>query len=170
MRKRLLALLVSAGACAACTHPMSVERAYDGDVLQGRYVSPEAYAAFLRGALAEAGHRPHDAVQAYAEAARRDRASPEPWTRIAHIQCVSESKDVAAADRALDRALALDPGYARAWEVKAECAGARGDVAGQRAAAARAVQLDRRATGRPSSCRAPRRVGWRRPRAKRSSR
>lgn len=147
MRARLLAVLVSAAACAACVHPTAVQRAYGGDVLTGRYVSPEAYASFLRGALAEASHRSDEALQAYYDASRRDSASPEPWACIARVLCSSGAHGAADAGVALERALALDPEYARAWEVKAECARVLGDVAGQRAAASRAVQLDPQGDG-----------------------
>jgi hypothetical protein len=124
-----------------------VERAYGGDVVQGRYVSPEAYAAFLRGAMAEASGRSEDAVAAYADAARRDPSSPEPWTRIAQVLCAPragaplEAPSVSRGVAAAEHATSLDPGYARAWVARAQCAGARGDEASQRAAAARAVQL-----------------------------
>jgi hypothetical protein len=130
-------------AAAGCAHPGVVQRAYDGNVVDGRYVSPEAYAAFLRGAIAEAEKRPADAVAAYAEAARRDPDSPEPWTRIAEVRCATDARAYGGeAEAALARALALDPGYARAWAARAACAEARGDAAGQRDAAARAAALD----------------------------
>ena len=110
---------------------------------RGAMSSPEAYAAFLRGALAEAGHRPHDAVQAYAEAARRDRASPEPWTRIARRACVSEANGRGRAPTARWTARSRSTRDTHApGRCKAECAGARGDVAGQRQRPHGRVQLD----------------------------
>ncbi|HEY5145611.1 MAG TPA: hypothetical protein VII82_02545, partial [Polyangiaceae bacterium] len=39
---------------SACGGTTLVERAYDGRVVQGRAIEPEAYAAFLDGAMAEA--------------------------------------------------------------------------------------------------------------------
>lgn len=155
MRWAALAVLAAAG----CAHPGVVQRAYDGTVVDGRYVSPEAYAAFLRGAIAEAGGHAADAVAAYREAAERDPDSPEPWTRIAEVRCAGEARERAArgerapasaapseaqreAERAIARALAIDPGYARAWAARAACAEARGDAAAQRDAAARAAALD----------------------------
>jgi hypothetical protein len=140
---RLAAVAVCATGLGGCLHPGSVQRAYDGDVVEGRYISPEAYAAYLRGAIAGAEGHTADAVAAYEEAARRDPASPEPWTRIAELRCAADARGQAGpAERAIAHALDLDPGYARAWAARATCAEARGDSAARRAAAARASELD----------------------------
>jgi len=142
------AFVVALLACLGCAHRSTVERAYGGDVVEGHYVSPQAYAAFLRGAIAEAEGHAADALSAYGEAADFDPASPEPWTRMAQVRCSAGGRDGAAkAESELAHALGLDPGYARAWAVKAACAASRGDVAGQRAAAARAVELDPQGDG-----------------------
>ncbi|HEX3344958.1 MAG TPA: tetratricopeptide repeat protein, partial [Polyangiaceae bacterium] len=135
-----MVLLLSAG--VGCVHPSVVERAYGGDVVLGHYVSPEAYAAFLRGAIAEAEHHPEEALEAYREAAERDPASPEPWTRMAELWCASGPAGAANAERALAHALELDAGYARAWSVKAACAAGRRDTPAEAEAAARAARLD----------------------------
>ncbi len=66
-RAAVLAALV-----AACAPTPPVERAYDGRVLQGRFIEPEAYAAFLRGAIAEASGNPQGAIVDYGFAARLD--------------------------------------------------------------------------------------------------
>jgi hypothetical protein len=145
-RGATLALL--ARGCFGCAHPWVVQRAYDGDTVEGRYVAPEAYAAFLRGAIAEAEHRPADALLAYGEAAKRDSASPEPWTRVAEVRCATGgSADVTRGERAIEHALALDPGYAPAWAAKAACAAARGDAGTAHSAAGRAAELDPRGDG-----------------------
>ena len=71
-------------------------------------------------------------MKAYVEAAERDPASPEPWTRMAHVWC-SSGRGGADAEDALAHAVELDPAYARAWAVKAFCAGnARGHGGGAR--------------------------------------
>ncbi|HEY6464242.1 MAG TPA: hypothetical protein VIY73_28940, partial [Polyangiaceae bacterium] len=153
MKRTIAALVCASAACVGCVHPGTVERAYGGDVVEGRFVSPDAYAAFLRGALAEAEGRTEEAVAAYVQAAHDDPASPEPWARIAHVSCVSGiapsapavGADAAArGEAAARRAIALDDAYAPAWVAAAECAGARGDASGQRAAADRAMLLDPR--------------------------
>ncbi|HEY1695428.1 MAG TPA: hypothetical protein VGG39_24835 [Polyangiaceae bacterium] len=153
MKRAVTALVCAASACVACVHPGSVERAYGGDVVEGRFVSPAAYAAFLRGALAEAEGHGDDAVDAYVQAAHDDPASPEPWARIAHVSCGSgggagapaaAADAVARGEAAARRAVALDDTYAPAWVAVAECAAARGDASGERAAADRALRLDPR--------------------------
>jgi len=142
-----LALALLGLACFGCAHPSVVERAYGGDLVEGRYVAPEAYAAFLRGAIAEADGRRVDALRAYREAAERDSASPEPWTRMAELRCSAGGAEVTGGERSIEHALALDPRYAPAWTARAACAAARGDGRTARAAAARAVQLDPRGDG-----------------------
>jgi Tfp pilus assembly protein PilF len=138
-----VAIVLAGAAAVGCGHSGVVQRAYDGNVVDGRYVSPEAYAAFLRGAIAEAEKRPADAIAAYAEAAQRDPGSPEPWTRIAEVRCATNAREhEREAEAAIARALAIDPGYARAWSARATCAEARGDAASAREAAARAASLD----------------------------
>ena len=142
----VLAVLVPT--CLGCVHLPVVERAYGGNVVDGHYVSPEAYAAFLRGAMAEAASHPADALREYAEAAAQDPASPEPWTRIAQVHCTTGGREGAAeGELAIEHALALDPLYARAWSVRATCAVVRGDTLAERAAARRAAQLDPQGDG-----------------------
>ena len=143
--RALAALLVTTA--LGCGHASVVQRAYGGDVIAGRYVSPEAYAAFLRGAIAQAEHHAADALQAYAEAAERDPASPEPWTRMAEVWCWAGQGRAADAERALAHAVELDPTYPRAWAVKAACAASRRDAAGEGVAAARAAELDPQGDG-----------------------
>jgi hypothetical protein len=126
---------------SACTHPQTVERAYDGRVVWGRYVDADAYAAFLRGSIAEASGDPKAALDAYQEVARLDGSGPEVWTRIAALRCAIDRRDVRA-DEALTRALKLDAGYGPAWVAKVNCALLRGDEPGATAAMARAAQLD----------------------------
>ena len=147
--RRLSGALASVVALAgsACAHPSVVERAYGGDVVLGHYASPEAYASFLRGAIAEAEHHLEDALKDYAEAADRDPASPEPWTKMAEVRCASGGRGAAEAEREVAHALELDASYARAWAAKATCAAARGDVVAEQAAAARAAQLDPQGDG-----------------------
>ena len=136
-----LALLAS-----ACIRQPAVQRVYDGDVIVGAFVDPEAYASVLRGAIAEAGGHWPDALQAYEEAASHAPRSPEVWTRIGDVRCQANPRDPGA-DQAIERALRLDPQYARAWAVRARCAQARGDEAGAKAAATLAAEIDPAADG-----------------------
>jgi hypothetical protein len=114
-----------------------VVRVYDGRVVEGRYISPEAYAAFLRGVLAEENGDLKAAVTAYASAVDEDEDDPELMARIGEARCKLEPKDPLA-DRAFDAALKRDPASASALAAKGRCALARGRTD-------EAVELARRA-------------------------
>jgi tetratricopeptide (TPR) repeat protein len=133
-------------ALVGCAHGPIVERAYGGLVIDGRFIEPEAYAAFLRGAIAQASGDTNGALTAYEEAVRVDPSGPEIWTRLAEVRCSSNPRD-ARASEALTRALALDGRYARAWEAGAKCALRRGDPRTALSAARRATDLDPSADG-----------------------
>jgi tetratricopeptide (TPR) repeat protein len=125
----------------ACASTSPVERVYGGSSLQGPYIEPGAYAAFLRGAIAEAGGDARAALEAYQAAAELYSESPEIWTRLGAVRCAADRRDPKA-DEAFARAVTLDPTYGKGWEAKAKCALARGDSPGSLAAAARAVAID----------------------------
>jgi hypothetical protein len=122
--------IVSLVATAGCAAEPRVVRVYDGRIVEGRYVSPDGYAAFLRGVLAEESGDLKGALTAYGIAAEEDDDDPEIFARIGETRCKLDPKD-AVADRAFDRALKLDPTYASALAAKGRCALARGqsDVA-----------------------------------------
>jgi hypothetical protein len=134
------------GVIWGCARAPLVERVYEGHVVEGRYIEPEAYAEFLRGAIAEADGDTRGALEAYWNAGRIDPSGPEIWTRIASVRCAINPRDTGA-DQDLTRALAIDERYARAWAVKAQCSLARGDEVGARAAGLRAAELDPSADG-----------------------
>jgi tetratricopeptide (TPR) repeat protein len=113
-------------AAAACSPRPAVYRAYSGNVVRGRFVEAGAYAAFLRGAIAEAEGRDRDALVAYGEADELDPGSPEIDTRIGEVRCRLNPRDATAQSR-FAHALSLDPRYAPAWQANVNCAVARGD-------------------------------------------
>jgi len=126
---RLASVLAAAAAAATaigCAADGKVARVVDGRVIEGAYVQPEAYAAFLRGAIAEEQGDLTAALAAYQEASGIDPADPEVWTRIAAVRCRRSPKD-AEIRWSLARALVLDADYAPAWEVRARCELARGE-------------------------------------------
>ncbi|MGO9839139.1 MAG: hypothetical protein ACLP1X_33570 [Polyangiaceae bacterium] len=138
--------LVFALLVTACASTPPVERVYGGRTVLGRYIEPEAYAAFLRGAIAEAGGDLRSAIAAYDVAAELDPRGAEIWARIGAVRCAADPLD-RRADDAFRRALATDDVAGRTWEAKAQCALVRGDGAGSRAAAMRAAELDASADG-----------------------
>lgn len=110
-----------------CAGGSKVMRVYDGRVVEGGFVPPEAYAAYLTGVLAEEAGDLRAALAAYQEAADEDDEDPEPLTRIGDVRCKLDPTSGAAAD-ALDRALRIDRTYAPALAAKARCAASRGNV------------------------------------------
>lgn len=122
---RIGLVLALASAIAGCFAEPRVMRVYDGRIVEGAYVPPEAYAAFLRGAIAEESGDLEGALAAYAVAAGEDDDDPEILARIGELRCRIDPKD-AEADRTLSRALKLDPTYASTLAAKSRCALARG--------------------------------------------
>lgn len=141
-RRGAWACLIVAGlATTGCAAEQVVDRSYDGRIVEGRFIEPEAYASFLSGVLSESGGDMASALASYARAERLDPGGPEIWTRIAAVRCAASPRDKRA-DEALSRALAVDEHYAPAWKVKAKCELARGDSNAAEAAALRAAQLE----------------------------
>ncbi len=136
---------VLAAACVVlgcgCARAPWVERAYGGHVVEGRPIEAAAYAAFLRGAIAEASGDSRGALSAYQGAAALDPNGPEIWTRVGAVRCALDPRD-AQADDAFARALRVDDRYAGVWTAKAKCALARKDDAAMASAARRAAELD----------------------------
>src|SRR5690606_41056062 len=63
-----------------CVGGAPVVRVYDGQIVKGRWIPPEAYAAFLRGALAEESGDLRGALAAYERAASEDDGRSEEHT------------------------------------------------------------------------------------------
>jgi len=126
--KRALAGLCFASLAIACVGDPTVVRVYDGRIVEGAYVAPEAYASYLKGVLAEEAGDLRSALAAYEKTAAVDDEDPEPFTRIGDVHCKLDPKSKAA-DEAFARALRIDPTYAPALAAKARCAAARGEAA-----------------------------------------
>jgi hypothetical protein len=144
------AVRLAAIACAvllpACAASPLVERGYGARVVEGHAIEPQAYAAFLEGAVSEAAGDERGALVSFDRAARADGLSPEIWTRIGGARCALDPRN-RRADDAFDRAAQIDSTYAGLFAAKARCAAARNDPAGERAAADRAAELDPSADG-----------------------
>lgn len=128
MRRLALGALGLASLALGCAGESKVVRVYDGRIVEGPYVPPEAYAAYLRGVLAEEAGDLRSALSAYERAAREDDSDPEPLTRIGDLRCRLDPKSKGA-DEALGQALRIDRTYAPAIAARARCAAARGDAA-----------------------------------------
>ena len=82
---RRLALIAALLAPVACAK-YQVTRVVDGQIMLGEVIEPQAYASFLRGAIAEAAQDYPRALVAYDEAGKLDSENPEVWTRIASVR------------------------------------------------------------------------------------
>lgn len=121
--RQLLAIAIG---CAGCAGDPKVVRVFDGHIVEGSYVPPEAYAAYLRGVLAEEAGDLKSALAAYEQASREDDEDPEPLTRVGDVRCKIDPKSNSA-DDAFVRALKIDPTYAPALGAQARCLLARGN-------------------------------------------
>jgi tetratricopeptide (TPR) repeat protein len=114
----------------------------DGRVEEGRFIEPSAYAAYLRGAIAEAHGDFGVALTEYQNASKVDPADPEIWTRIGEVRCKVNPHDLQARV-AIREALIRDEDYAPAWEARASCEAARDvDRVDVEMSAARGAELD----------------------------
>lgn len=102
----------------------TVTRMAGGVRYEGRFVNPEAYAAYLQGALREAQGDYKNALSSYLEAHAEDPDSPEVWARIGAIQCVTASPESGpkAARFSFQRGVRSDPSYYGNYLERARCA------------------------------------------------
>ncbi len=133
-----MALMVLMG---GCRRGPDVMRVVDGRLVGGAYVEPEGYASFLRGAIADARGDSVAALAAYTDAASRDSYDPEIWTRIGDVRCRANAQDPEG-ERALNRALSIDPEYESAWVIRARCGVVQKDFAEALEATRRAANAD----------------------------
>jgi tetratricopeptide (TPR) repeat protein len=126
--------------------PATVTRLSGGVPVTGRYVSPEAYAAYSRGALHEARGDEVAALAAYQQALAEDADAPEILARIGAVQCRLSRRAgdgwAHAARQSLTRALSSDPLSSTAWLQRARCDRRLHRFEEALAAAIRAATLD----------------------------
>ena len=127
-----LRVLLARASCAGCAVGSSgVTRMADGVRYEGRFVNPEAYAAYLLGVEHEARGEFSEALAAYLEAHAEDPDSPEIWARIGAVRCISSEPKAgpAAARAAFERGLKIDPAYYGNYFERARCAERAADFA-----------------------------------------
>jgi tetratricopeptide (TPR) repeat protein len=122
---------------AACEH-RPVVRLVDGVPVAHRPISIRAYAAYARGAVAEATGALNVALLEYRVATDADSRGVEPWVRTGAVSCALGSVD--AADSTFAQAEERDADYEPLWTERARCQLAHGD-------AKLAVALSERAEG-----------------------
>jgi tetratricopeptide (TPR) repeat protein len=140
----VLALALAVFGCRF--EPATVTRLASGVPVDGRYVPPEAYAAYARGSLLEARGDVPGALAAYESALDEDPDSPEILARIGAMQCRLSQRAgdgwAHAARQSFSRALAIDPEVSAAWLERARCAEQGNRLDEALGAAARAAALD----------------------------
>lgn len=128
---------IALATCIGCARGSSgVTRMSGGVRYEGRFVNPEAYAAYLLGVEREARGHFDEALQAYLEAHAEDPDSPEIWARIGAVRCFSSEplRGPAAGRAAFERGLKTDPAYFGNYLERARC--------GERARDFRSALLD----------------------------
>lgn len=133
----LLAALSLSTACGA--YGGEVARVVDGQVQEGRFISPVSYSAYARAAQFEAQGQYLEAETAYEEALSFDPRSAEIWTRLGSVRCASGKPD---ADEAFEHAAEFEPEFATLWYERGRCSLERGKPAQANEQALRALALD----------------------------
>ena len=82
----------------------TVTRIVDSELVRGRYISPEAYASYARGAYLEAQGDLTRALQAFSEAARRDPENANAWVRRGAVLCALRQRALSALTTAMKTA------------------------------------------------------------------
>jgi tetratricopeptide (TPR) repeat protein len=125
IRDLLLLACFSCLTSVGCTEGSGgITRMADGVRYEGRFVNPEAYAAYLLGVEREAQGEYKNALSAYLEAHAEDPDSAEIWARIGAVQCASSTPEHGpkAAQVAFERGLKNDPDYFGNYLERARCA------------------------------------------------
>ncbi len=124
MRHRVLGVVLPFACALACHAGPDVARLQDGRSIDGRFISPEAYARFLDGAILEAQGDETHAADTYDAALKEDPNAPGILARLGVVLCVANP---AGADSALTLAQRLAPDLGDVWSAAAECALKRGN-------------------------------------------
>lgn len=132
-------LVAALAVVAGCGSSRGITRVVDDVTEDGRSIEPEAYAAYLRGALAEEDGRVDEALAAYDAAAKADVADVDIRVRRARILCARSPRD---AEAEIARALAEDPRYAPAHAARAACLARAGAATAAAGAADKARAFD----------------------------
>jgi tetratricopeptide (TPR) repeat protein len=115
-----------------------VVRISDGRAVAGHAIAAEAYAAFFRGRLHELEGNARKAIRDYEAAIDADPQAGEAWTRLGALQCTEAPE---AAERAFERAEAIDARSIAFLRARSVCASARHQYDVGRSTAERALEM-----------------------------
>jgi tetratricopeptide (TPR) repeat protein len=121
-----------------CRAAPEVTRIASGRDASGGWISPDAYAAYLEGTIAEARGDEAGAARAYERTITEDPDAAEAWARLGALRCLRART---LADRAFARARSLAADLEDAWLAEAECELKRGNAARAVESAERALAL-----------------------------
>lgn len=124
----------------ACASSGSVVREYNGELVEGRYVSPEAYAAQLQGTIEEESGDLSAAARSYSLAVSHAPYEVAPLVRLASVAC--RLGDYETASRDFRKAENLDDSFAPLFVSKAQCLLLRNRTQDALVAAYRAAALE----------------------------
>jgi hypothetical protein len=128
----------SAAACLCCRAGPDVTRLVNGRPIEGHFIEPSAYSAYLQGALLEQNGGRAEAQKAYARAVTEDPNAAEAWARLGAIQCLHSPRQ---ADAALARAARLGRNIEQVFIARSECELERGKAGSAVQSAEKAAEL-----------------------------
>jgi tetratricopeptide (TPR) repeat protein len=132
----LIALSSTAMGCSLFA--ADIPRKVHGRIVVGRPVTPEAYAAYLEAATAEAAGQLDLALVWYQRAANEDPDSGDIWARIGAVQCALGQSPEAA----FSRATREERDLASVWVARAQCDLKQGRIDAASRASRQALDLD----------------------------
>lgn len=122
---RALSACLALATCVGCAEGSGgPTRVVNGEPYEGRFILPEAYAAYFMGSEREARGDYRGALLAYRTAHAEDPESPEVWARIGAIECQLSpaARGPSASAQAFARGLRLDSSYFSLYFERARCA------------------------------------------------
>ena len=125
LRSRALSACLALAMCVGCAEGSGgPTRVVNGVPYEGRFILPEAYAAYFVGSEREARGDYRGALLAYRTAHAEDPESPEVWARIGAIECQLSpaARGPGASAQAFARGLRLDSSYFSLYFERARCA------------------------------------------------
>lgn len=140
MRRRFVAwaALLTAAFLTGCHAGPEVTRLANGRDASGKWIHPDAYAAYLEGAIAEARGDAAHAASAYTRTIEEDPDAAEAWARLGAVLCLTAKVQ---ANRAFLRAQSLAVDLEDPWLAAAECDLKRGNGKNAVENASRALAL-----------------------------
>lgn len=131
-------IVMSSTAMGCSLFTADIPRKVHGRIVVGRPIAPEAYAAYLEAASAEAAGQLDLALSWYQRAADEDPDSGDIWARIGAVKCALGQSP----DAAFSRAVREERDLASVWVARAQCDLKQGRIDAAWHASRQALDLD----------------------------